>query len=147
MTLTITWCWWQIWLLSTICSIFNIGHQHTVCNIPKMSTWSILYYRYRTAILELCHQNFVVNKNKCIHFYKKKMFLNFATNQNDVKLTDKNRSSILAVDLVILRSDRRFSRHFQILLRFRATDFRFIVLSSYSSSVSDESLDGDFRGL
>ena len=53
--------------------------------------------------------------------------LNFATNQNDVKLTDKNRSSILAVDLVILRSDRRFSRHFQILLRFRATDFRFIV--------------------
>ena len=43
-----------------------------------------------------------------------------------VKLTDRNRPDISVVNLVILRSDRRFFQHFQILLRFRATDFRFI---------------------
>ena len=62
----------------------------------------------------------------------------------------------MAVNPVILQSDRRFFQHFRILLRFRATDFRFImihddddrqIIIEIRMGLSNESSDSNFCGL
>ena len=95
-----------------------------------------------------------------LFFWKIKDFKNigFLRNKlwNQLKLTDKNRPNILAVNPVILQSDRRFFQHFRILLRFRATDFRFImihddddrqIIIGIRMGLSNESSDSNFCGL